>query len=511
MTEGKDIWGKHCNRVVDQRRYGLPPTWIERPMQSYTLRKRGRYTYISGKRRELSNRILRLMNYAERMIVLSSFLLADQQIEDAVIEAAKRKVRVYILLASETRLDIEHTDDEFETAMFEQHQNMLNRLGGYALFRSAPNFHAKFVLTDPNYYGTGLLLTANLTKEALERNQELGVELTHTEVKETFALARWAFWEYAEHELIDPKNNFRSIKPLGSVTHPTPAVHILGTTSKFVQLREEATRLIELAQKEILVASFGWEKDHEVVKYLCTRACEGLQVTVLARLRESQMPALLTLAESGARVLGFKWLHAKVLCADRDSALVMSANLQRDGLDRGFELGVKLNRARAHEVHDRLLGWSSTASWELVANPVIGDILGGARIWCDDQFFDISVKDKIHVNLRTVIADSADKLEDAASPELPSVGKLPMLAHEVEYEWQVIPPVLAVNSKSVFRSSNDKKVKRVEYVPPVFDEPSGRRVVAIDSPKDIDRARQVANELNAKVLVLRRPPNKFTT
>ena len=64
--------------------------------------------------------------------------------------------------------------------MYEQHQDMLNRLGGFALFRSAPHFHAKFVLSDPGKRdGAGLLLTANLTKEALERNQELAVELTH--------------------------------------------------------------------------------------------------------------------------------------------------------------------------------------------------------------------------------------------------------------------------------------------------------------------------------------------
>ena len=507
MRESKNDWGEHRTHVVDQRQYRLPPTWIKLPMQPNTQRETGRNIHISGKRRELADRIQRLMINARQMIVLSSFLLADQQIEQAIIDAAKQKVRVYILLASEARLDIKHTDDEFESEMFEQHKNMLNRLGGYALFRSAPNFHAKFILTDPNDYSNceGLLLTANLTKEALGRNQELGVELTRDEVDEVYELARWAFWECAEHELIDPKDHFRSIKPLGLLKHPAPAKHILGTTSEVVQLREEATCIIEQAQEEIIVASFGWAEDHDVVKHLCIRANEGLPVTVLARLRENQMPALLALAESGARVYGFKWLHAKALCADQDTALVMSANLQADGLDRGFELGVRLDDDRAREVHDRLFGWSRSAFWKLVTNPVIGDIQGDARVWCDDQFVDISVESKRHVNLPTVIAESADKLDDATFPELP-VDKIPIPAHEVEYEWQVLPPVLAANSKSVFRSSNDKKAKRVEFDPPVFDEPSGRRVVAIDSAKDIDKARQVANDLNAKALVLKRQP-----
>ena len=506
MKESKNDWGEHRTHVVDQREYRLPPTWIELPKQPNTRWETGQNIYISGNRRQLAGRILRVMINARHMIVLSSFLLADRQIEIEVINAAMRGVRVYILLASEIRLDIEHTDDEFESAMFEQHKDMLNRLGGHALFRSAPNFHAKFVLADPNHKGAGLLLTANLTKEALERNQELGVVLTHEEVKETYALARWAFWEYAEHELIDPKDHFQSIKPLGLLKHPAPAKHILGTTSEVVQLREEATCLIEQAQEEIIVASFGWEEDHDVVKHLCIRANEGLPVTVLARLRENQMPALLALAESGARVYGFKWLHAKALCADQDTALVMSANLQADGLDRGFELGVKLDDDRAREVHDRLIGWSRTAFWKLVTNPVIGDIQGDARVWCDDKLADISVESKRHVNLPTVVADSADKLDEAAFPETPPDGKLPIPAHDVEYKWQILPPVLAANSKSVFRFSNDIKAKSVKFDPPVFDEPSGRRVVAIDTPKDIDRARQVANELNAKALVLRRQP-----
>ena len=508
MKENKYDWGEHRTRVVDQREYRLPPTWIKLPIQPNTQRETGRDIHISGKRRELADRIQRLIIEANEVIVLSSFLLADQQIENEIIRAAKRGMRVYILLASETRLDIEHTDDEFESAMFEQHKNMLNRLGGYALFRSAPNFHAKFILTDPNdyYYCEGLLLTANLTKEALERNQELGVELTRDEVDEVYELARWAFWEYAEHELIDPRDHFRSIKPMGLVKHPAPCFSILGTTSEVVQLREEAIRLIEQAQKEIIVASFGWEKDHDVVEYLCIRADEGLPVTVLARLRDSQMPALLALAESGARVYGFKWLHAKALCADQDTALVMSANLQADGLDRGFELGVKLDCDRAREVHDRLIGWSRTAFWKLVTNPVIGDIQGDARVWCDDQLADISVESKRHVNLPTVIAESVDKLDEVAFPETPPDGKLPIPAHDVEYKWQILPPVLAAKSKSVFRSSNDKNAKRVEYDPPVFDEPSGRRVVAINSAKDIDKARQVASDLNAEALVLRRQP-----
>ena len=339
--DGETAWTKRRFRVVDQRDHPLPPTWAPRSTRREAQSESGRSVHASGRNRELASRIVSILARAREKVVLSSFLLADRDIEDAVLAAAKRKVRVYVLLASEARLDIEDNDGEFEKAMRDQHREMLDRLGGHALFRSAPHFHAKFVLADPGGGdGTGLLLTANLTREALERNEELGVELTPEEVEEAFALARWAFWEYAEHELIDPADRFRSVKPLGSVEHPGPSSpHVPATTSKSRELLAEATRIVEIASGELVVASFGWDKDHEIVQFLCVRAREGLDVTALARVRESQMPALLALAESGVRVLGFKWLHAKALCADGDKALVMSANLQPRRARPWFRVG----------------------------------------------------------------------------------------------------------------------------------------------------------------------------
>ena len=418
MTNDKYTWTRHVTRVVDQRKYRLPPTWMSLPKQSNAQTESGRNIHISGRNRELANRVTSLIERTTQKIVLSSFLLTDQEIEQAILEAAKRRVRVYVLLASEARLDIGDVDDEFENAMYEQHEDMLNRLGGYAFFRSAPHFPAKFVLSDPGTDNSaGLLLTANLTKEALERNQEMAVELTRDEVEKTYALARWAFWEFAEHELIDPNDNFRAIKPLGLIRNPPPTTNILSTTFELVQLREESIRLIESAQKEILVACFGWGENHEIIEYLCIRANEGLPVTVLARIRESQMPALLSLAEAGARVLGFNWLHAKAVCVDGDTALVMSANMQSDGLDHGFELGVTLNGERALEVQERLLGWSDVAHWELLASPVIGGLSGEARVWQDSQLEETNIKAESHIDLGTVIAESADKLDDSASPD----------------------------------------------------------------------------------------------
>ena len=447
-----------------------------------------------------------MLDGAREKVVLSSFLLADREVEDAIRAAAERKVRVYVLLASEARLAVEDNDGEFEKDMRDQHLEMLDRLGGHALFRSAPHFHAKFVLADPGAgagASAGLLLTANLTREALERNEELGVELTSGEVEEAFALARWAFWEYAEHELIDPTDRFGAVKPLGSVEHPGPSPRILATTSESRGLCDEAVRLIEAATGKLSVASFGWDEDHEIVEFLCVRAREGLDVTALARIRPSQMPALLALAQSGARILGFKWLHAKALSADGDRALVMSANLQSDGLDRGFELGVRLDGDRAGEVRSRLDEWSQAARWELLTSPALGDVLGEALIWRENRLDNITVEAERRIDLGSVTAESADRLDDA-EPSLPPVDELPEPAHEIVYEWRARPPVLAANARPVLQPSDRTNGKPAAYDPPVFDEPGDRRVVAVDSERQMPEARRVAASVEAAAIVVRK-------
>ena len=502
MKDEKNTWTKRHSRVIDQRGRRLPPAWAPCPPRRRPQSESGRAVYVSGRNRELASRVVSMLADAKEKVVLSSFLLADRDVEDAILDAAERKVRVYILLASEARLDIEDTDGEFEKAMYHQHRGMLSRLGGHALFRSAPHFHAKFVLIDPGGSdGVGLLLTANLTKEALERNEELAVELTQEEVEEVFALARWAFWEYAEHELIDPDDRFRSVKPVGVVEHPAASPHVPATTSESQELRADAARLIESAAKELVVASFGWDKDHEILELLRVRASEGLAVTVLARARASQMSALLALAESGARVLGFKWLHAKALCADGARALVMSANLQAEGLDRGFELGVRLNDDRAEEVSGRLDEWAKAARWELLASPTLGDIQGKALVWRGNRLDEMTVKTKHHIDLGLVTAKSADGWSSAA-PSIPSPeGELPESAHEIVYEWEARAPVLAANAKPVLRPAEGDE-KPTAYDPPVFDEPGGRRVVAVASERQLPEARQVAASTKAAAIVV---------
>ena len=52
--------------------------------------------------------------------------------------------------------------------------------------------------------------------------------------------------------------------------------------------------------------------------------------------------------------------------------------------------------------------------------------------------------------------------------------------------------------------SGDSNGRATAYDPPVFDEPNGRRVVAIDSAAEMEKARQVLNDTRATAIVVQR-------
>ncbi|MCZ0942898.1 MAG: phospholipase D-like domain-containing protein [Gammaproteobacteria bacterium] len=500
MINAESPWTREHRRIVDQRELIMPPSWVAKEELAPTgEREVTDFVWTSGADREAATRVVDLLAQARSKAVVCSFLLADRQVEDAMLEAAGRGVRVYVMLASENRLESEPGDGEFDRRVYEAHKAMLAHLGGRVLFRTSPNFHAKCVLVDPEDAPAGLLLTANLTSEALERNEELAVALSGDEVREAAALMRWGMWEAAEHELRDGRD-FRAVKPLGCVAHPESGEQVFATTSKTTRLLDEAFEVIDSANEELVVASFGWDAEHLLTEYLVERARGGLKVTVLARMRPKSMPALKALADAGAEVLGFRWLHAKALWADSGGGLVMSANLEPHGLDEGFELGVSLAGERAEALQARLAHWAHRSRWKLLPRPKLGELAGKVRVWRDKTFTELMIKERLLHDLGVVEAPSADKLDIA--PRLPEANYVERPAHEIEYGWQAKAPVLDRKAKQV--SKQGAKGKAVHYDPPVYKEPEGRRVVAVRLPEQLAAAGGVSEAVGASAIVLAR-------
>lgn len=497
------------SRSFDQSSYALGPCWIHEKKATTGTPELDGHVYQSGESRTMANAVIGLLNLAKESAIVCTFLLSDDEVVEAIEKAAKRGIRIYLLLSTEARLAKEPGEGEFEKHVLEEHKRMLRRLAnGLVLIRSASHYHAKFVIIDPNTaYPAGVLLTANLTREALVRNEELAVRLSPDEAKAVLPFVKWAMWEEAEHEMTDANDRLKAVKPLKLIEPPPMHDRVLVTTSFGRSIQDTILKLIDEASQRIIMSSFGWEAGHPVVEALCDKARNGVKVVVLARTRPAAMPALQALTEAGVLVYGFKWLHAKAIWTDRKTAMIMSANIQHDGLDRGFELGLLLSGSRSDSLRSLLEAWQEKAPWRLSTTSRAGEVLGHVKIWDGRQLKDEQIRTYIEHDLGNVQASCLTSM-DKVEPRFPNREKVPPVAHEIRYTWSVVPPVLSKGSKEQFQPSSNKASKsngspeRISYSPPLFKEPNNRLVVAIRSPDELNAAKTLASKVGAESVVL---------
>ena len=318
--------------------------------------------YLETRPASMVGRVAEIIRSADEVAIASSFLLADGNIERAITSTWGQR-RCYVLLAATARLR-QDIGNEFDKMAHDRHVATLKNIAGSALVRSSDDFHAKVVLADPGSdEPRGLFLTANLATEGLERNQELFVELEPDEVCEAESVLRWAFWEHSAHELAGDK--LRDCKPLGKIK-PAESKKIL-QTEPHRAIRRKIMEILDGRPKKITVASFGWDAGHAVVEKLCDLSRRGTSVTVLTRAgRKSTHAALEKMKKANIRILGFSWFHAKAVISDSHT-LVMSANIERHGLEKGFELGLTLEGKRAEEVKKTVSGWIDNYQYEFKA------------------------------------------------------------------------------------------------------------------------------------------------
>lgn len=495
--------------IVDQSDITLPPVLLPiTPQDKPDLSLKNDSVFCS----DLQQRVVDLIENAKQTIILSTFLLADDRVESAVFEAAKRKVRVYVLLACETRLGGEEPDDEFGKMCLTQHKAMLNKLSGLVHFASAPHFHAKAVIADSLHdtcEAKGMLLTANLTAEALMRNEELAVSLNQRQIAELTKIFRWAIFESAEHHMTN-RGEFASYKSPGNIPYPTGLTEILVTSSEEAAIREYALKLVEQANEELIVSSFGWQEDHRLVKAICNRAEAGVKVTVLSRQRPAVMPALLAMKQAGASVRCFKWLHAKAVVVDGKNAMTMSANFQAHGMDEGFELGVKLVGDQVAELKKCLEKFLSSKHNELRADIALGGISGDFEVWENNAFKEYLANEIAVVELSPINAECLSDMNK--KPKIPNTNWRENTSHRIEFRWTVKPPVIAGSNPECFMpvSHKDDKTKKQKgdlpkksYEPKVVKLTKKKLAITVHKESDFEFAKKLKQiELpNARIVL----------
>lgn len=426
----KNTSERNLSKDIDHRDDAIGPAWIPTVFSAARVEQWQEGVCSTGSKRVAADCIVKAIGQAQHTVIVSSFILSDETIARALLERAQRGIRVYVLLAAARAKKEPREDEDFDVRMYEAEKALLKSLGGYVLVRTAEYFHAKVVLVDAPT-GPGFLLTANLTTEALNRNEELAMELLPDERVAAHRWLGYAFWELAQNDLPTP-DVLDGHGPKGWMKLPSPAAELPVTAPGSTALREAALSIVERAQKELWVASFGWSNEHPVVQRIIERAKGGVSVMALARVRPTAMKALVALRAGGATVLGFPHLHAKALWNDRGEALVMSANLERRGLDEGFEMGVRVQGERAEAVRHELEAFAKTAQWKLVHELRVGDVLGKVQRWNGKSFDPIEVVESNDVDAGRIRVPSVDHLEFAAPTYKAQPGKL---AHRTSLRW----------------------------------------------------------------------------
>lgn len=496
--------------IIDLTRETLGAGWLRRnetrPQHHERLSEN---VWRTGPQLHFRDALVDAMNNAQEVLLLSSFLLADDAIANGLIQAAERGVRTYVITASEQRLDkFLEEDESFEHKMVEQHKTLLAKLAGKVLLRSGEHIHAKFLIVDPqlDHEAQGWLSTANFNK-ALENSIELGIRLPPFSARALAECFNWAFWQEAQRELRGPKR-LVEIQSRPSLAPKRPsAPQVFATLNDGTDLRGQVLKMIRSADREILAASYGLDPEHVVLHELALAAQRGVQVSLLTRPRPAVAQGTAALAAAGVRILAHDKLHAKALVVD-GHALVMTANFDTFGLDTGFEVGAILEPEAAQDVEHTLREWIDNFPWEYRADAVRGDHLGD---FCPA---DKGLRDgviRIVANHRqqaaNIEAPNALDLEGAPPPRLSPIPVPQELPQQVHFNWQVRAPRLPDGATELFQesaseppSSTGRPRPKVPFDPPVYQHKKLKYVV----PRTLaqaDRASQLAEQLGARLVL----------
>jgi len=348
---------EHSDRLGDAVRWGQRP--VDEWGSPATARVIG-----NGDRTSLLAAVLRVVDSASEVLIVASFLVASPSVRRALMAAAERGVRIYVLTSVESALRLERAEvglDEREK--IREHERALVELSGRCLVRSAPGWHAKFVLKDPLGECEGLLLSSNLNEDALRRSPEVAVVLDDAEVRHLFDIARERFWaaetEIRAGNILAPVQGTR-------IPRPVATSGILSTVDDWDLLTSAVAGQVSTARHSVTVTSYQIFADSPVCKALLGVLGRDVHVQIVCHPSAENALALAPIADAGATVLGIEWMHAKFVDVDGESLFFSSQNIEPLGRRETFEVGLVLSGERATDAREWMTHWVANSTHALV-------------------------------------------------------------------------------------------------------------------------------------------------
>jgi phosphatidylserine/phosphatidylglycerophosphate/cardiolipin synthase-like enzyme len=303
--------------------------------------------------------VLHEIDRARCTIDVTTYLISDDTIIDALVRAEDRGVRVRLIHEATPfggGVGLVETAEEMEDAGVEVRT-------GPDRFRFV---HAKYLVIDGR---VAIVTNQNLTYSAFESNREFGVITTNRQDVATLAAIFDADWNdtpppVASGRLIVSPQNARQ---------------------RLLELIDGAETSIDLYAEVI--------RDDEIIDALSTAAQRGVRVRIIVNAPEDALDATVgdVLASNGVelRVAGRLYIHAKAMVLDGEAVVIGSTNPTSTSLDRNREVSLLVEDpaavARVEAVFAR--DWTEGAPWEVGA---VGGKNGFGRIqglhltctWC---------------------------------------------------------------------------------------------------------------------------------
>lgn len=313
--------------------------------------------FESGEQKTLFSKIISAIDKAQEFVCLQSFLIQDSALINSLLKAVERKVKVFVLSSAEARLK-DRIEEETDFIKANYIQLIDKKFRNHFVHRTAENFHAKYILIDPKTNPKGFICTNNFTENGFSKNPELAVELNKEQCEELFKVFVYHFWEHStdeqtattEFEKVKPANKF-SLSKLYNLLLTSP-------NSELNTLNEALKNAVRNGKKSISLSTFQLDKNTELIKTILEKAKQGIEVMLFCRPTEKQFnEQLKDLLEAGVQIYFHSLIHAKSLLIDENIGFVFTANLTDNGLEKGLEVGVKLNEQQTADLQKIHTNW----------------------------------------------------------------------------------------------------------------------------------------------------------
>jgi len=367
------------------------------PMEGYADGEGTFFRHISTfpDQSTIKEAVLELLRKAKQHVFFCNFLLQDEDVLGALLDASRRlSGHVYVLttLKADDFQQAGGAGDDAE-GNFETHMRCVKQLTGEGmLVKARSDCHAKFMTVDDRH---AIVTSANAVptcygnvSDKRRANPENGL-LFHipSEVRRLANFFR-ALWRDASNYYVAPDpivfevQQVQSGAPPVNPTEPSqPAVEgeVVWTAPSDPRILERFLDMVGRARKSVSLSTWvikGMDT-HELGDAIRRSSSRGVRFQILVRgmnwRNDHRKQCYLLARELGPNgvILGDYWNHSKAVVVDSDEAMVMTANMDaQHGLNNGIEMGFHSRDqsfvASVGAFLDRLV---ADAAFELVPDP----------------------------------------------------------------------------------------------------------------------------------------------